>query len=483
MALKYSVVNVRRNVSFSDPRTTNGFYLKLHISSINKSFLIEHVILGDNMLNSIWTNNVTLPSFPALQGNAKTDVLIIGAGLAGLLTAYCLEQSGVDYLLIEADTICRGISRNTTAKITSQHGLIYHKLVRSFDADYARMYWQAHESALAQLRQLCDSIPCDFEAKDSYIYSIDQPQQLEQEAAALSRANIPFDHVQTPTLPFATAGAIKFSHQAQFHPLKFAAKIAENLNIREHTTAREIGKNCVLTNHGRISAKHIIVTTHFPILNKHGSYFLKMYQDRSYVLALEHAPDLDGMYLDAAQGGLSLRNYGSFLLLGGGSHHTGKPSDGWKSLESAAQIYYPNAKKRFCWAAQDCMTLDRAAYIGQYSKNTPHLYVATGFNKWGMTSSMLAAMILCDMIQGKENPYSPIFSPSRTILRPRLLSNGLEAVKNLLAFSTPRCPHLGCALKWNPHEHSWDCPCHGSRFTKDGTLLDNPATRNLRGKP
>ena len=435
------------------------------------------------MLDSIWSNTVTLPSFPTLHGNARSDVLIIGAGLTGLLTAYCLEQAGVDYLLIEADKICNGISRNTTAKITSQHGLIYHKLIRSFNEDYARMYWQAHESALTQLRHLCNDIPCDFEIKDSYIYSINQPQQLEQEETALSRLNIPFDHVQTPTLPFATAGAVKFSHQAQFHPLKFAAKISKNLNIREHTTALEIGKNYVLTNRGRIAAKHIIVTTHFPILNKHGSYFLKMYQDRSYVLALEHAPDLDGMYLDAAQGGLSLRNYGSFLLLGGGSHHTGKSSDGWKPLDTAAQKYFPDAQKRFYWAAQDCMTLDRAAYIGQYSKNTPNLYVATGFNKWGMTSSMLSAMILCDLIQGKKTPYASIFSPSRTILRPRLLQNTLNASKNLLTFSAPRCPHLGCALKWNPHEHSWDCPCHGSRFTKNGTLLDNPATRNLKRKP
>lgn len=423
-----------------------------------------------------------MPTFPSLEGDAKTDVLIIGAGLAGLLTAYFMEQAGIDYLVIEADQICSGISRNTTAKITSQHGLIYHKLIKSFDEEYARMYWQANQLALERFGQLCSSIPCDFEVKNSYIYSIDQPWQPEKEADALKRLNIPFSLVRDLPLPFPTAGAVCFPDQAQFHPLKFAAKIAEGLNIREHTAAREIDKNFVSTNRGKITAGHIVVTTHFPILNKHGSYFLKMYQDRSYVLALEDAPDLDGMYLDSAQGGLSLRNYGSFLLLGGGSHRTGKKSEGWRQLERTAQKFFPNSQKRFYWATQDCMTLDRAPYIGQYSKNTPNLYTATGFNKWGMTGSMLSAMILCDMIQGKENPYAPIFSPSRTILRPRLLGNALESAANLLTPTRPRCPHLGCALKWNRHEHSWDCPCHGSRFRKDGTLLDNPATRNMKPK-
>jgi len=125
------------------------------------------------------------------------------------------------------------------------------------------------------------------------------------------------------------------------------------------------------------------------------------------------------------------------------------------------------------------MSLDGLPYIGKYSKRTPDLYVASGFNKWGMTSSMVSAKILCDMILGKNNAYQDIFSPQRSMLKPQLFINGLETSKNLLTPTSPRCPHLGCALKWNKQEHSWDCPCHGSRFEKDGKLIDNPSTGNL----
>ena len=123
------------------------------------------------------------------------------------------------------------------------------------------------------------------------------------------------------------------------------------------------------------------------------------------------------------------------------------------------------------------MSLDEIPYIGNYSKNTPDLYVATGFNKWGMTSAMVSAMILSDMIPGKKNDYAEVFNPSRSILKPQLFINGFESAINLLTPTTRRCPHLGCALKWNKAEHSWDCPCHGSRFSEDGKVLDNPANK------
>lgn len=441
-----------------------------------------HTNHGDDMLNSVWADHSSRPTFPHLEQDLKTDVLIIGGGLAGILCAYQLAQDGVDYALIEANRICSGVSRNTTAKITSQHGLIYDKLIREFGADTARLYWEANEAALQRYRSLAKSTDCDFETKDSYIYCADSRSKLEQEMAALERLHIPAEFANSIKLPIPTVGAIRFRDQAQFHPLKFVSRIAKGLNIYENTTAREFVGSTVLTDHGKVTASKIIVATHFPIFNKHGSYFLKMYQERSYVLALENAADVDGMYLDGANGGFSFRNFENLLLLGGGSHRTGKPGTGWKELESFARIHYPDAREVRRWATQDCMTLDGIPYIGRYSKRTPDLYVATGFNKWGMTSSMVAAMILSDLVQGRENPYAKVFSTLRTMLCPQLFANAYEATKNLLTFTKPRCPHMGCALKWNPQEHSWDCPCHGSRFTKEGELLDNPATANLKNR-
>jgi len=435
------------------------------------------------MHDSIWPENAGLPEFPALERDIHTEVLIVGGGLAGLLCAYRLACDGVDYALIEADRICGGVSRNTTAKITSQHGLIYGKLLREFGWEKARLYWQANEAALAQYRRLAQSVACDFETRDNYIYSTTSRKRLNRELAALEQLDIPASFTERVGLPIETAGAVCFPNQAQMHPLKLAAGIAGGLRIYEHTAAREFAKNRVTTDRGTVTAAKIIVATHFPILNKHGGYFLKQYQHRSYVLALEKAQKLDGMYLDEDQDGVSLRNYGDLLLLGGGGHRTGKTGGGWEALEDFARRYYPQARQVCRWAAQDCMSLDGVPYIGRYSPNTPGLFVATGFNKWGMSSAMVAAMVLGDLVQGRENRYAAVFDPGRTVLRPQLVCNGLEAAKNLLTPGSPCCPHMGCKLKWNPTEHSWDCPCHGSRFTGDGLLLDNPATGDLRKNP
>lgn len=431
------------------------------------------------MQDSIWAGH-KLPEFPKLDRDLSTDVLIVGGGLAGLLCAYYLKQAGVDCVLIEADRICHGVTRNTTAKITSQHGLIYDKLIREFDTDTAKMYYEANQAALECYRKLAKQFPCDFETRDNYIYSTASKAALVREMAALRGIGAEADDLDSLPLPFPVAGAIRFRDQAQFHPLKFAAGIAGELNIYEHTSAREFGKGWVRTDGGIIKADAVIIATHFPIINKHGGYFLKMYQQRSYVIALENARHVDGMYLDAAENGLSLRMQGDQLLLGGGGHRTGKQGGGWAYLEEQAGKYFPDARIVRRWATQDCMTLDGIPYIGRYSQGAKNLYVATGFNKWGMTSSMVSAMLLTALVQGKEHPWAEVFSPSRTVLRSQLAVNALESTINLLTPTAPRCPHLGCALKWNKQERSWDCPCHGSRFTEDGCLLDNPATGNLK---
>ena len=430
-------------------------------------------------MGSMWQDNVMMPKFSSLSGDVKTDVLIIGGGITGLLCAHMLQNAGVDYILAESKRICSGITMGTTAKITSQHGLFCHKLVKRFGSEKAKMYLDANDAALEKYAQLCQSIDCDFERQDNFVYSLNDPNVLEKELDALSSIGHSGTYQKQLPLPFETAGAVKFEHQALFHPLKFLSVLAEKLRTYENTTVRELVGKTAITDYGRIKADNIIVATHFPFLNKHGAYFLKLYQQRSYVLALEGADRVDGMYVDGSGNGMSFRNHGSRLLLGGGGHRTGKKGSGWDMLENIAREVYPQSKEVYRWAAQDCMSLDDVPYIGQYSKSTPGLYVASGYNKWGMTSSMAAAMILADMVQGKEAPYADVFSPSRTILRKQLFINGGESAVNLLTPTKKRCPHLGCALKWNPHEHSWDCPCHGSRFTETGQLIDNPATGDM----
>lgn len=431
-------------------------------------------------MESLWSATAQLPEFPQLDGTKKTDVLIIGGGIAGLLTAYFLHQSGVNYLLVEQGRICDGTTKNTTAKITAQHGLIYHKLVKDNGVDAARAYLRANESALNMYTALCEKLACDYEIRDNFVYATESPVKLADEMEALQKIGYEAELCETLPLPIPTVGAVKFSNQAQFHPLKFLAAIAKGLNICENTFVREMEGNTAVTAHGKIHASCVIAATHFPFLNKHGSYYLKLYQHRSYVLALQDAQELDGMYVDEKETGFSFRNYDRLLLLGGGAHRTGKQGGNWDELRSFARKHYPAAEEKYVWAAQDCMSLDGLPYIGQYSKRTQRLFVASGFNKWGMTGAMLCAMLLRDQILEKETEEARLFSPSRSVWKPQLFANGYEAVKNLLTPSKPRCPHLGCALKWNSAERSWDCPCHGSRFTEDGEVLENPANGNLR---
>lgn len=430
-------------------------------------------------MDSIWTEGITLPHFRTLEGSIKTDILIIGGGIAGILCAHFLQERGVDYLLAEGRTICSGITKNTTAKITSQHGLMYDKLLKSVGIERARMYLEANQNAVKKYFELCAHIDCDFEKKTACVYSINDRGKLEREAEALDKLGFHAEILDTQELPFQTAGAVSFENQAQFHPLKFLARMAENLNIYEHTFVKELSEHTAVTDEGCIDFQKLIVATHFPIDNKHGMYFLKMYQHRSYVIALRNASRIQHMYLDEAKCGLSFRSFQDFLLLGGGDHRTGKRGGNWQELREFAAEYYPEACENYAWATQDCMTLDGIPYIGMYSPQMPQCFVASGFNKWGMTSSMTAAMILADLVLEKENSYAPVFDPSRSMFKPQLFINGWEAAVNLLTISKRRCPHLGCALKWNKEEHSWDCPCHGSRFDSDGILLDNPANGNL----
>ncbi|NDO18168.1 FAD-dependent oxidoreductase [Lachnospiraceae bacterium MD329] len=436
--------------------------------------------MEDKMKKSVWTDSIEIPQFDSLNGDRKTDVLIIGGGLCGLLCAYFLQRAEIDYILVEGDRIAKGITKNTTAKITFLHGLIYSKLINSVGREQAQMYLSANKAALQEYEKMCGSIDCDFERKSAYTYSMKDRQKIENEVRALHRLGINAEFTDDLKLPFKTAGAVRVDNQAQFNPLKFIAEISKELHIYEKTFIRDITPHTAIADNGKITADKIIVTTHFPFINKHGNYYLKLYQHRSYAAAFENAQEMEGMYVDEYNKGMSFRSYKNLLFIGGGGHRTGKKGGNWNEIYDFAKRYYPDSTEKYSWAAQDCMSLDKIPYIGLYSKRTPDLYVASGFNKWGITSSMAAAMILTDMVRGKKSEFAEVFSPQRSILKPQLAVNGFEAVMNLLTPTPKRCPHLGCALKWNRAEHTWDCPCHGSRFEESGKLIDNPSTGNAK---
>lgn len=432
---------------------------------------------------SIWNETKLMPQFSPLEGDAKTDILIVGGGLAGLLCAYVLDQAGADYLLVEAGELCGGVTGNTTAKVTAQHGLLYQKLLPSLGVERAQLYWEANQRAVSRYRALGREIDCDFQEETAYVFSRGSRDALEREQEALQAIGVKTLLTRSTPLPFPVAGALALERQGRLHPLKLLAALARSLKIAEHTKVLELAPGEARTANGIIRANKIILATHFPILNKHGLYPLKMYQHRSYVLALRGAGRMEGMYVSEDKGGLSFRMYRDMLLLGGGGHRTGKKGGGWDALRSLARRWYPGCREAAHWAAQDCITPDGGAYVGQYAPKTPGLFVITGFNKWGMTTALAGAEILGDLVQGRANIYAPAFDPARPMPVGAALSNAAAATLNLLTPTVPRCPHMGCALRYNRAEGTWDCPCHGSRFDQQGRLLDGPATGGLQKRP
>ncbi len=431
-------------------------------------------------MESIWKKELCSPNFQTLQGDRTTDVLVIGGGITGLLCTHMLCQRGIECLLVEADRICSGVTGNTTAKITAQHGLCYSRIAKRFGFGAAKKYYEANAAAIDYYRSLSDKFPCDLEEKDSFVYSLRGEAPLLEELSVLRGIGAEVRFLKQLDLPMPTNGAVSLPRQCQMHPLRLLYGLSAALPILEGTRVEKIHGTEAITDRGRIRAGKIIIATHFPMINTHGFYFLKLYQSRSWVLCLKGARDTGGMYIDESDSGFSFRNAGERLLLGGGSHRTGKKSEGWRELERFASRYYPDSKIEARWATQDCMTLDGLPYIGRYSYGTEGVYVATGFEKWGMTLSAVAAEMLCDLVEGKEHPLCRLFSPSRSWMHPQLARNAGETLLNFLNPTVRRCPHMGCALKWNSQEHSWDCPCHGSRFDGEGRLLNEPAKRNIR---
>ncbi len=429
------------------------------------------------MEKSIWKEFSEKKNFEKLNDNLECDVLVIGGGMAGILTAYYLQKVGRNVVLVEAHTIGSGMTANTTAVITAQHDTMYKDMIANNGFDVAKDYLYANLQAVENFKQLVEDeqIDCDFEITPSYLYS--HKHSLEDEVKALHKLGYEAELVQDIDLPFEIKNAVKFKDMAQFHPLKFLYAMAEKLTIYEHTMVKKIDDHTAYFDGGNIKFKQAVVASHFPFVNKHGMFFIKMYQARSYVMAIENADAIGGTYIDDREEGFYFRQYGDLLLVGKGEHRTGMKTRAINELKAFKERYYPDAKMRCMWANQDCITLDDIPYIGEYG-NMPDVYVATGFNLWGMTGSMVSANILCEKLCGMENIYEKTFATKRCIFKPQLFANLGMALLNMVYPSVKRCPHLGCALKYNKLEHSWDCSCHGSRFEENGKLINNPALKD-----
>ena len=445
-------------------------------------------------MESLWRKQTKEMRGRAEELDAKPDritwdVIVIGAGMAGILTAFYLQEAGKKVLVLEANRICSGQTERTTAKITSQHGMKYSTLIKSVGMEAARGYALANEKAIREYEKLIKNrgIDCLFERRTAYLYSLQEKNGLAEEKRAALSVGIDVITGDKAELPFPVKDVMGFPGQAQFSPLRFAENIAAELTILENCRVTEIKEHLVVTEKKVFTAEKIVVATHYPIMDVPGFYFLRQHQSRSYVLALSGCKKIAGMYYGVDKDGLSFRQAGEYLLLGGASHRTGENKKGgaYEYLEEVARKYYPNCQVEAKWSAQDCMPHDGIPFIGRYSLFTPNIYVITGFQKWGMTFSMIAALILRDEICGTENTFGRIFSPQRFHMKaavPHLLTDVGISVKSLtkaLFTEKPCCAHLGCKLEWNPDEQSWDCPCHGSRYTKEGKLLDNPSVKEL----
>ena len=449
-------------------------------------------ILSDEVMivESIWTKDVVIQKRNPLCGDREVCTVIIGGGLAGILTGYFLNKKGIPAVILEAGRIAGGQTCGTTAKITSAHGIIYEKLIRCYGITGAKHYAGFHQWAIEEYGKIIrkKKIDCNFVRCPAYLYSCAEEDILKKEAEAAERTGIPASFQNHCELPFYVKGVLKYENQARFHPLKFIQEIQKELEIYENTAVQKVeaesqGKSRVITDRGIVTAENIVFCCHYPFVNMPGYYFARMSQSRSYMMALEGAQQLEGYYLGIDEDGFSFRNEGDILLFGGEGHRTGENVSGGKygTLADKAEELWPGCQALCRWSAQDCMTLDKIPYIGKYSRRRAGWYVATGFGKWGMTSSMAGAQIISSMIEGLNVPEADIFSPERKIPAEAVKEfgkNQAKAVKNLASFKdTKRCTHLGCKLSWNADEETWDCPCHGSRFDREGNVLNGPALK------
>lgn len=477
-------------------------------------------------MKSVWEYKKL--NYPKLSEDIERDIVIIGGGIAGMLCAYQLTNSGYKVTLVESNELLSGVTKYTTAKISSLQGLLYRKLKKSYNIDFAKNYFKSQEEAIKQYEELVEKykIDCHFQKVKAYIYSKKQNNNIEDEYNTLIEMGVNAQlHNKLENLPFIITKAVSLENQAQFDPLLFLYGLPRNYEIYEHTLVTKITDNYVYTDKHKIKANTIIQTTHYPIKNFPGMYLFKMYQSSSYLLAVKNNVNVDGIYLEDINDGISLRNYKDYLLIGGGDHRTGrsKTDDSYTKLNLVADKLFKASDddEKIQWNNQDCITFDGIPYVGLFSKSTPNLYVVTGFNKWGMTNAMVSSNIIRDLIIGNKNEYEYIFSTHRNRILKHLdlfLVNSIIDTKSLIKqklcipFKTEKslnpgeagivlykgkkhavykdedgqiyainskCGHFHCEIKWNPNTKIWECPCHGSRYDIYGNIINGPASKTL----
>ncbi|UZD75186.1 FAD-dependent oxidoreductase [Bacillus siamensis] len=492
---------------------------------------------------SYWKATADIPSFPALTEDTECDVAVIGGGITGLTTAYELTKRGFRVAVIEADRILNGTTAGTTAKITAQHDFIYADLIQQIGLTSARLYFEAHLRAMEDMKQIIKdlSIDCRMIEQDAYIYTNTESgvKKIRSEQEAYTKLGIEHELVKELPVPVNCRLGLAMKNQAQFHPLLYGAALVKEMvksgaRIFEQTAAIDIKKEpqpeVVTKNRHGIKCRYIVCSSHFPFYDGGGLYAARMYASRSYVLAVKPKQAYpDGMFLSIDKPSRSLRytelNGEKLVLVGGESHKTGQGkemSEHYEALKQFAEDTIGVESIPYHWSAQDLVTIDKIPFIGPISGDEEYIFAATGFKKWGMTSSALAAKLLADHIQNKKNPFSGLFIPSRFHADPglkKLISYNADVAKHLISGKLERpdaspeslqpgegkivtvngkragaykdekgclhlvdttCTHLGCEVEWNDGERTWDCPCHGSRFTPDGGVAEGPAIKPLK---
>lgn len=491
---------------------------------------------------SYWMASTPQNNYPILNEDLKIDVAIIGGGMAGISCAYMLNKEGVKTVILEADQILQGTTGHTTAKITSQHGLIYNKIKTQISEEFAKQYADANESAIRMIEKMAadNQIECDFVPQSAYIYTLEDQyiNQIRDEVEVASSLGIKASFLEEIPLSFPIKAAIRFDHQAQFHPRKFLLALANDYTksggqIFEQTRFVDIeqtnGTYEIITSQGKkITSEKIIIASHYPCYNKAGLYFSRIYTERSYVVAIKVKENYPGgMYLAAEETGHSFRSqmsdYGELIFLGGEKHKTGQSEDTSKHYEALIDFSnrtYTVEDIPYRWSTQDCMTMDGLPFVGHFTARTPNMYIATGYGKWGMTNSIASSMILRDLITLGKSAWQDVYNPSRLTLSAsaknfvvqnfnvadQLIEGKLSPVpesidikpgegkiikadgqragahrdeQGTLHVVDTTCTHMGCELTWNSAETSWDCPCHGSRFSDVGAIIEGPAVRPL----